>query len=199
MSKYTVPPEIELTPQSKALLDALFGAAKTHPTEAASAPSALTPPALGEYWPGQGGLYAGVLPAIGNQPAVHMTFSTEEASRIWGPYNKEVTAARSRHNGLANTLELLALDDEFPAALWAAHYTADGHSDFHQPSQAELFLASLHAPQIFEKEGLYWSSTQYSANHAFVQDFEYGTSIWRSKDNERRVRAVRWIPLQHLE
>jgi hypothetical protein len=72
------------------------------------------------------------------------------------------------------------------------------HDDWHLPSQAELFLASLYAPQVFEKEGWYWSSTQGSRGSAFVQDFEHGGSYWGGKGNEYRVRAVRWIPLNRL-
>jgi hypothetical protein len=67
--------------------------------------------------------------------------------------------------------------------------------DFHLPSQAELFLASLYAPKLFETTGWYWTSTQVSRYGAFVQGFELGGSGWHGKDYERRVRAFRWIPL----
>lgn len=163
-----------------------------------------TPPAVGEYWPGQGGIYGGILPAFDGMPARHMIFSAADAPETltWGPYGEKAEGAGSRTNGRANTSELLALTTThasakatFPAAQWAAAYTADGHADFHLPSQAELFMASLYAPKAFNQNSWYWSSTQGSADLAFVQDFEHGLSHWYGKDDGFRVRAVRWIPL----
>lgn len=199
MPTITVPLELELTARSRALIEALSNCTAEQAAAPTAAPARTTPPALGSYWPGQGGIYCGVLPAIGDQPAQHMVFSVEEANLKWGPYDNDVPGAKSRHNGRANTATLLAAQGsggkEYPAANWAAAREADGHRDFHLPSQAELFMASLHAPQVFKKDGWYWSSTQRSPRFAFVQDFEYGYSYWYYKDYEYRVRAVRWIQL----
>jgi hypothetical protein len=196
MSGITIPIELELTPRSRAIIDALLQPGMPgHTPQTGTRTAKTTLPAVGKYWPGQGGIYCGVLPAIGDQPAMHMVFSMDETKATWGPYGEEFPGAKSRHDGLTNTKELNASGKEFPAAAWAANYKADGHQDFHLPSQAELFMASLHAPQVFDKEGWYWSSTQSSAYGAFGQVFEYGDSYWSTKDSERRVRAVRWIPL----
>lgn len=174
------------------------------PADTETSGSSNTPPAAGEYWPGQGGIYGGILPAFDGLPARHMIFSAADAPEqlTWGPYGNKVDCASSRTNGRANTATLLALPTDeasegptYPAAAWAAAYTADGHTDFHLPSQAELFMASLYAPRAFEQDDWYWSSTQDSAYHAFVQDFESGLSDWSFKGNVYRVRAVRWIPL----
>lgn len=209
MSSITIPINLELTPQSRALIDAIVNASPQAPSERTGT---ITPPAIGQYWPGQGGIYCGVLPAVGDQPAVHMVFSTEEAKLTWGPYGETVEGASSRSNGRGNTRAILLSvstgksnyceaqaeiknSSKYPAAKWAAEYTNDGHTDFHLPSQAELFMASLHAPQVFNKDGWYWSSTQISAFNAFVQDFEHGNSSWGDKVIECRVRAVRRIPL----
>lgn len=160
---------------------------------AASVTTSSTPP-IGELWPGMGGYYVGILPAIGDRPAQHMIASTQEAPALkWGPYI-EVAGAASRHDGRANTTALMAAGGkEFPAAWWCDDLQVGPLDDFHLPSQAELFLASLHAPQLFQKEGWYWSSTQSSRGLAFVQDFELGRSYWGDKGNEHRVRAFRWI------
>lgn len=156
-------------------------------------------PAIGQYWPGQGGIYMGTMPAIGHLPARHLVFGAEAPRRLtWGPYGTEVEGASSRIDGAANTAAILAHKaahgGDFPAAEWAAAYTADGHTDFHLPSQADLFFASLHAGNDFAK-ALYWASTQISGRDAFAQYFEYGSSYWTSKAYGFRVRAVRWIPL----
>lgn len=41
------------------------------------------------------------------------------------------------------------------------------------------------------EEAWYWSSTQYSAHGAFIQDFEDGYQLYYGKGSECRVRAVR--------
>jgi hypothetical protein len=153
-------------------------------------------PAFGELWPGQGGYYAGILPAIGDRPAQYMIASAASAEALkWGPYS-EVEGAGSRHDGRANTAALMkAGSKEFPAAWWCSDMGVGPMEDFHLPSQAELFLASLYAPKLFETTSWYWSSTQNSRYLAFVQDFEIGYSNWSGKDDEHRVRAFRWIPL----
>lgn len=157
---------------------------------------ALTPPALGEYWPGQGGYFCGTMPARDGAPARHLVFAKDEAEKMkWGPY-EEVPGAASHHNGAANTRALLERPGKHPAAEWASKVTADGHSDFMLPSRAELMMAWICAPQLFNTEGWYWSSTQVGRNHAFVQFFANGSSAWGSKGYEFRVRAVRWIQLQ---
>jgi hypothetical protein len=125
-----------------------------------------------------------------------MVASDAETSVQWGP-RTDVQGARSRHDGRANTAALAG--DDFPAAQWCRDHRADGHDDFHLPSQLEMFLASIYAPQVFEKEGWYWTSTQLSSHGAFIQDFEFGDSLWYFKDYVYRVRAVRWIQLQHFD
>jgi hypothetical protein len=152
------------------------------------------PPAPGEYWPGQGGLYLCTLPALFGMPARHLVTGEGETTAKWGIYDHD-TDAKSHTDGPANTAALVALGTKFAAAQWARAYTADGHTDFYLPSRMDWLYAYLSAPQLFSKEGWYWSSTQVSRGNAFVQDFEYGCSDWDGKDDEPRVRAFRWIPL----
>lgn len=159
----------------------------------------IIPPAVGQYWPGQGGYFMGTMPAIGDLPARHLIFGTEAPKPLtWGPYGTTVDGANSRTNGATNTAAILAhkaaRGGDFPAAEWAAAYTADGHTDFHLPSQADLFFASLQPAGIFPM-AWHWSSTQDSGSSAFIQSFEVGNSDWSFKGDDFRVRAVRWIPL----
>jgi hypothetical protein len=155
-----------------------------------------TPPAHGEIWPGQGGRYICTLPALLGVPARHLIVSEGEAEGLeYGPYGLDVPGASTPLDGPANTQALLDSGKDHPAAQWARAYTADGHADFHLPAKLDLVMAQICAPQLFNKDGWYWSSTQGSSNSAFVQDFEYGVSNWRSKDSEHRVRAFRWVHL----
>jgi WD40 repeat protein len=160
-----------------------------------STTEANTPPAHGDYWPGQGGRYICTLLASLGLPSRHLIASDAEAQDLaFGPY-LDVLGACSQLDGPGNTAALLAAGQEHPAAAWAAAYTADGHTDFHLPSRNDLLMAYIYAPQHFSKDVWYLSSTQSSRNVAFVQDFEGGLSYWSLKGSERRVRAFRWIPL----
>jgi hypothetical protein len=130
-------------------------------------PTTFAAPAPGERWPGQGGIFICTLPAIGELPARHLIAHEDEHEGLrWGEY-EDVPEARSRVDGKANTAALVARGaGKHPAAEWAAAQTADGHADFHLPSQADLFMASLYAPQHFNEDGWYWSSTQGSRSSA---------------------------------
>jgi len=155
---------------------------------------ALTPPAPGEYWPGQGGRYLCTLGAMAGLPARHLIVSDSEGEDLsFGPY-EEAPSASSQVDGRANTAALLATGKSHPAAQWAAVHMADGHTDFFLPSRVDLVMAHAAAPQLFNKDSWYWSSTQDSRSDAFAQDFEYGYSLWDVKGNEFRVRAFRVIP-----
>ncbi|MGE0329724.1 MAG: DUF1566 domain-containing protein [Ramlibacter sp.] len=155
----------------------------------------LTPPAHGIYWPGQGGLYIASLPARDGAPARHLIASQEELEHAkYGPYIN-IAGANSHHNGRTNTAALLASGHDHPAASWAHQHQADGHADFHLPSQAELMACYVFAPEAFNPKGWYWSSTQGDSHNAFAQNFAYGFSFWGNRGSELRVRAVRWIQL----
>lgn len=169
--------------------------------EAAASETTLQQPAYGEHWAGQGGIYCGTQPAMHGLPARHLIFSTEEAPErlAWGPYGEKVPGCDSRVDGRANTAAILAhkagTGNAYPATEWAVAYSADGHTDFHLPSQADLFMASLCAPKAFNPNSWHWNSTQTGPTTAFVQDFETGDSGWSLKGLTYRVRAVRWILL----
>jgi len=158
--------------------------------------TALTPPAPGQPWPGQGGIYICTLPAQFGLPARHLVVGTNEAEDLtWGPYDEEAAGATSQTDGRSNTAALTASGKGHPAAIWASQYTEDGHADYYLPSRIELLMCYLHAPQVFKTSGWYWSSTQFSRYGAWCQDFEYGYSNALGKGSEFRARPVRSIQL----
>lgn len=193
MNTLTIPIEFQLTPRSQRLLDMLRTVADDAATPVAQA-TPLTPPAPGEYWPGQGGHYICTLPALLGLPQRHLIAGEGEAEDLaYGP-EINVPGATSHVDGPANTAALLATGKDHPAAKWASEYTADGHADFHLPARLDMLMAYLCAPQLFKKSGWYRTSTQSSRINAFVQDFEDGNSFWYGKDyGYCRVRAFRWI------
>lgn len=147
-------------------------------------------PALGEYWPGQGGHNAGFVPARDGVPAHYLIIAAKDVGdHKWGRYDEESTAT-SKTDGFANTQALMK-EGEHPAALAASKYEADGHSDFHLPAAAELYQCWLYTQHLFAKDCWYWSSTQRSANLAFLMVFVDGLQLSLGKDFELRVRPVR--------
>ena len=148
----------------------------------------------GEYWAGQGGHFICTLPAMHGLPARHLIAAAEENECTWGKGGEDVPGAASQYDGKANTAALVAHGGH-PAAEWAATYEANGLTDFYLPSRLELLMCYLAAPQLFKKEGYYWSSSQYSRYTAWCQDFENGNSIGYGKDSELRARPVRTIHL----
>ena len=152
--------------------------------------SATEPPALGEYWPGQGGIYAGVRQYP--EGLCHVIFAaTDVGKHAYGEYGTEAEAV-SRHDGRENTAILVSRDGSHPAADAAYAFTCDGHSDFYLPSIGELNHAWQYIPESFEGEW-YISSTQRSADTAYGMDFVDGWLDNLVKGNERLARPVRRI------
>jgi len=147
-------------------------------------------PAVGVYWPEQGGINGGWVAAHGDVPAHYLIWAKHDAGKhAWGCYEKE-SAATSKRDGLANTKALLA-EGGHSAAEAAAKYSADGHSDFFLPAAAELYHGWLNVPGIFNKDRYYWSSSQRSANFAFGVGFGGGFQGDSVKGGGLLVRPVR--------
>lgn len=152
--------------------------------------SAVFTPRLGEYWDGQGGIYAGVMPTEDGGLA-HRIVSIDKAEGIaYGGYNHKTDGADSKIDGAANTLALTGDSADHPAAKWCANYVKDGHSDFYLPAQRELSLAWATIAHVFGPHW-YWSSTHSSANSAWGQTFVDGYAYGTDKSGSGRVRAFR--------
>ena len=146
-----------------------------------------TVPAVGAYWPGEGGINAGFVPARGDVPAHYLILGTKSLGELkWGRY-KEESNAISKWDGKANTDALIAAGGH-PAAEAARAYTADGHSDFDLPAASQLY--QVWAYDLIA-EGAYWSSSQRSAYYAFSMYFDDGIQSLDVKYDELHVRPVR--------
>lgn len=149
-----------------------------------------TPPAIGEIWPGQGGIYGGIRQYP--EGLCHIIFAAQDVPRRheYGDYAVKVEA-ESRTDGRANTAVLIEREGKHPAAIAAVAYTTDGHSDFYLPSIGELHHAWQFTPESFATDWYYWSSSQYSADYAYRLAFAAGWLSIDGKDHERLVRPVR--------
>ena len=179
---------------AKALFEKLTASA-----EAGTATKASTPPPLGAMWPEQGGIYAGVMRSEWGHH-YHLIISpidTELNDTEWGEDDKMISGAINDRDGLSNSLAIRdyakSIEKRFPAACLALSLTANGFNDWYLPARHELRLAYLNAPEIFNLDGWYWTSTQYAgyASDAWLQGFDGGLQYSSDKGYKGRVRAVR--------
>jgi len=167
--------------------------------------TSLAPPAIGQYWQGLGGFYAGLMRGQDGQPDYHLVVSAADAGEVkaitWGSKGESESGAESEWDGQANTSALLNSGRSHPAAEYAAGLTIEEHRDFYLPSRRELRLCWVNVPEQFAKEW-YWSSTQSGPLTAWGQSFGGGSQGSVHKDNELRARAVRRVltpsTLEHL-
>ena len=148
----------------------------------------ITIPKIGAVWPGQGGIYAGFIPARNGVEGYHLILGDELERAEWGQYGDE-SPATSLIDGRTNTLALIESDGEYPAAIAAHKHEADGHADFYLPAAAELYEIWLNLNG--KLSGWVWSSSQRSAYYAFFMHFGDGSQNYTGKDLELRVRPVR--------
>lgn len=125
-----------------------------------------TPPAPGQHWPAQGGIYIGIASAEGDLPARHLVALDIEPSKERMDWADAVKWAASIGNGARLCTQLEGV---------------------------HAYTTARHA---FKTNGYYWTGTQTSRYYAFVQGFETGLSFWGIKGYERRVRAFRGLALQ---
>lgn len=187
------PPSTESGPTSdlgdalmKAVAESLF--TEQGPTPDPEEIVEKIPPRIGEYWPGQGGFYAGDFRSDDGRIYRLIVADCDVGTAKWGP---EGACNLSQCDGKANTR---ALDDKYPAAKLAANHTADEHQDFYLPSRRELQLAAANVPHLFGGDGWYWSSTPRTESYAWAVDFESGSTDRSIRDIEFRVRPFRSFP-----
>lgn len=151
-------------------------------------------PPVGEYWPGQGGVNAGLMRGVNGEPDYYLIVPTHaDASFVdvpWGDTGEEIAGAACEFDGMKNTLAIIGAEGEHPAAEKCRSLCIEGHRDFYLPARRELSLCYANVPELFEKRW-HWSSTQCSAHTAWGQGFADGLQGDGHKDLVGRVRAVR--------
>ena len=127
-------------------------------------------PPIGKAWPGEGGVFAGLLKGKDSDYAVIVPL--DPASDVDpAPWKYAIAAA-----GKFKTAE---------------------HQDYSAATRGELALCFYNLPQLFKK-AWYWSSTPYAglASYAWYQCFSLGSQYDTRKDYMLRARAVRRLPIQ---
>lgn len=151
-------------------------------------------PAVGEYWPGQGGKNTGLFHPGNGMRDYYLITPDSNKGRIesitWGGYDIDEPGAKSDWDGAANTKALVESETDHPAAQWAAGLVIEGHSDYYLAARKESAFAYAMASHLF-LDGWHHTSTQYSPNDASVQKFGGGVTTFSHKDGEWRAQAVR--------
>ena len=164
---------------------------QTNTTNTSNQP--LTPPKLGQYWHGQGGIHIGQI--LDGDTVYALIMSTTAFKGEWGTYGTEVDGEFSYANGKHNTQLILAAEPENKLLLEITQHQADGHSDFYLPANFENNIICANAQAHIEKIW-HWSSTQYSAGNAWLQDFVDGGQYVYNKGYTLAARAVRRLIIE---
>ena len=135
--------------------------------------------------------------------------STNLASLPWTTSSYDAIpigpAAESFSNGLTNTNAIIAQTTAPAANTYAAGiarlFTDGGYSDWYLPAVWELNMCYNSAAIVNRVLGSingflttnvsYWSSTEFDANRAWLQYFNFGSAYGDGKNLYRNVRAVR--------
>ena len=164
-----IAPPPQHSPIVEAMLKAIFAAPDTAPEPGGEGGGeeivATTPPRIGEYWRGQGGIYAGVARGENGQPDYHLILAMKEPQQGF-------------------TWE--------DAKAYAQTIAVEGHHDFTLPSRFESALLYANLRDKFNTDHWHWTGTEYSAGRVFNQDFDYGRQDCCSAVSfEARARFVR--------
>ena len=154
-----IAPPPQHSPIVEAMLKAIFAAPDTAPEPGGEGDGeeivATTPPRIGEYWRGQGGIYAGVARGENGQPDYHL-----------------ILATKAPRQGF--TWE--------DAKAYAQTIAVEGHHDFTLPSRFESALLYANMRDKFNTDHWHWTGTEYSAGRAFGQFFstgqQYDAAVW---------------------
>ena len=156
---------------AEAMLKAVFTANESaHEPDDDSEEIVVTPPPIGEYWGGQGGIYAGLVRGENGQPDYHLVLAMTKPQQHF-------------------TWEA--------AKAYAQRVTVEGHHDFTLPSRFESALLYANLRDKFNTDPWHWTGTEYSAGRAFGQYFGYGYQDITAVSFEARARFVRRVALHH--
>lgn len=143
----------------------------------------------------------------------HMTTPTEpftptctgttdnSVAKAWGAYGT-VTGATNPNDGRANTITAATGYSDTRAARYCYFMRYNGYEDWYLPARNELnlfwtnrsLLSMNPAVGILTSGQYYFSSSEYSATHAYAQRFNDGTQITGgNKDPSGNGNAIRCI------
>ena len=164
---------------------------------AGAALNSLTLPRIGEVWDEQRGVFLGVMPGAQGERDYALIRPIHKGAdlglRAWGERGKDVPGANSNTDGLANTTAMAVAGNGL--AKDVLEMEVDGMSGLYIPARHEARMGYLFAPDRFDKSRWTWTSTQHSANVAWMQVFDGGNQYTNFKVDEFAVSLVRRLVL----
>jgi hypothetical protein len=155
---------------ARAFIAAMLRSPETGESESIDEPieTSHAVPQIGEYWQGQGGIYAGMCRGLNGERDYPLILFTEitETERNW--------------------------KDSLDAS---KEITVNGQQDFHVPTKEESALLYANLKDKFDADVWYWTSTQSSDSNAWIQSFYGGVQYDTNKSSERRCCFVRRLVL----
>ncbi len=150
-------------------------------------------PRLGQAWDEERGIFLGVMPGTKDERdyALILPFSKDAdlGERAWGERGKDIAGATSITDGFANTAAMAAAGNALAQEVQGME--VDGKTGLFIPARHEARMCALFAADQFDKSKWHWTSTQYSADYAWVQDFDDGFQGVDVKDDKYVVRLLR--------
>ena len=171
--------------------------AQQKPARAAEFEGRLLTPRIGADWPGQGGVFIGIIKGEGTQPdyCLIAPVGLTLAPKRWGP-DKKLPAAQSILDGKANTVAMFAAGSDMAREVVAL--THAGHNDWYIAARNEARIAFAGAPELWGNSGYRWTSTQDAGwgDAAWAQDFGGGYQHNWHKLGEFPALVLRRIPIR---
>jgi hypothetical protein len=157
----------------------------------------LLTPRIGAEWPGQGGVFIGIIKGEGTQPDYCLIAPTgiELKARRWGP-DKKVPDAQSILDGLKNTAAMAVAGSDMAHEVIALDHA--GFTDWYIASRNEARIAFAGAPELWGNSGWRWTSTQGAVwdGDAWAQYFGNGIQLTCHEGNEFPALVLRRIPIR---
>ena len=121
-----------------------------------------------------------------------ISMATNLSTYQWGPtplfFGATGTAVGT---GMSNTnIVVASYGLSFTAAGLCKAYSGAGFTDWYLPSKDELDIMYTQRT-LLSMSGNYWSSTESSANNAWIKNFSTGTGGYGLKGNSINIRAIR--------
>lgn len=174
------------------------------------APTAIQsdPPAIGAYWAGEGGWYAGRITYADSRVFdLVVADKAAEATLQWRTTRTGDVGAASTTDGFANTS--IMTSDIYPGGRMCLGYSASGLDDWYMPASGELQViyanlgpTTVGTPPLFATGGAqafvadyYWSSTQLSTSgsRGVPVTMYNGVNSGAYKDTSYPVRPIRRV------
>lgn len=169
MTALVIPVELQLTPRSREVMEALAKVLRPDFVDDAATgknqtTATASPPSIGQPWPGVDGIYVGISRGEGSEPDGHLVLLNARADQRM----------------------------EWDGAVQWAQGLGDGAR---LPTRFESALIYANARDYVDTSVWHWTGTQASSGGAWGQNFISGSQDLSNVSAEAAVRAVRRFPL----